>query len=238
MTTIKTLKYVVVILFSISILGYGFMIGKYNYFPYNQIREVKKIVTGESSTASYSNYYHNKESFFSSHDNGSVDLIFLGDSLTDIGEWNEVFPSKKSINRGINGDTTSGVIDRLGSITSLNPTKIFIMLGVNDLMQGQTVDNTLKNYIFIIKNLKDRGFDVYIQSTLLANHFNADNSKIDKLNNELMAFCHENNIPFIDLNKSLSENGKLRSDLTIDGIHLNGKGYDIWKNELSNIIDN
>ncbi|MEX6036866.1 GDSL-type esterase/lipase family protein [Providencia hangzhouensis] len=142
------------------------------------------------------------------------------------------------VNRGINGDTTIGVIDRLSSITSMQPTKIFIMLGVNDIMTGKTVEDTYNNYIEIIKTLKSKGFDIYVQSTLLADYFKADNSKIIELNSKLVNFCKENNITYIDLNSGLTINEKLRGDLTIDGIHLNNKGYDIWKSEINKILNN
>ncbi|MEX5988896.1 GDSL-type esterase/lipase family protein [Providencia hangzhouensis] len=142
------------------------------------------------------------------------------------------------VNRGINGDTTIGVIDRLSSITSMQPTKIFIMLGVNDIMTGKTVEDTYNNYIEIIKTLKSKGFDIYVQSTLLADHFKADNSKIIELNSKLVNFCKENNITYIDLNSGLTINEKLRGDLTIYGIHLNNKGYDIWKSEINKILNN
>ncbi|MEX5997144.1 hypothetical protein [Providencia hangzhouensis] len=69
------------------------MIGQYHYFPYNQIREVKRNLTGNSETSTYSNYYYNKESFYSAYNNGKPDLVFLGDSLTDIAEWQEMFPN-------------------------------------------------------------------------------------------------------------------------------------------------
>ncbi|SPZ21421.1 GDSL-like Lipase/Acylhydrolase [Providencia rettgeri] len=149
-----------------------------------------------------------------------------------------MFPNLLVVNRGINGDTTIGVIDRLSSITSMQPTKIFIMLGVNDIMTGKTVEDTYNNYIEIIKTLKSKGFDIYVQSTLLADHFKADNSKIIELNSKLVNFCKENNITYIDLNSGLTINEKLRGDLTIDGIHLNNKGYDIWKSEINKILNN
>ncbi|MEX5997143.1 hypothetical protein [Providencia hangzhouensis] len=53
----------------------------------------------------------------------------------------------------------------------MQPTKIFIMLGVNDIMTGKTVEDTYNNYIEIIKTLKSKGFDIYVQSTLLAQSF-------------------------------------------------------------------
>lgn len=233
----KIIKVFSLLCLSAVLLGYGFMVGQYHYFPYNQIREAKKALTGNSETSKYSNYYYNKESFYSAHNNGKPDLVFLGDSLTDIAEWQEMFPNLVVVNRGINGDTTIGVIDRLSSITSMPPTKIFIMLGVNDIMTGKTVEDTYNNYVDILKTLKSKGFDIYVQSTLLADHFKADNSKIRELNTKLVNFCKENNITYIDLNRDLTINEKLRADLTIDGIHLNSKGYDIWKSEINKILN-
>ncbi|MGE6127202.1 GDSL-type esterase/lipase family protein [Aeromonas rivipollensis] len=232
-----TLKAIILIIIAACLLTYGFMIGQYHIFPYEQIRTVKKMATGDGENAKYQNYYYNRDSFFTqTPPNTKFDAIFLGDSLTDIGEWSELFPTSKVANRGINGDTTQGVIDRLTSISQLQPTKVFIMLGINDIMSNVPVEETYKNYTSIIEKLKSQGFDVYVQSTLLANHFNADNNKINELNNKIKDFCKAEDITFIDINSQLSKDGKLNSDLTLDGIHLNGAGYQIWKKELDNYL--
>jgi lysophospholipase L1-like esterase len=61
-------------------------------------------------------------------------IVFLGDSITDFFRVNEFFPGVYVINRGISGDTTDGVLNRLAeSVYELSPSKIFLMIGTNDL---------------------------------------------------------------------------------------------------------
>ena len=63
----------------------------------------------------------------------SADIVFLGDSITHEGSWEEYFLECQTVNRGINGDTVQGVIDRLPDVLALEPKKLFLMIGVNDL---------------------------------------------------------------------------------------------------------
>ena len=68
-----------------------------------------------------------------------MSTLFLGDSLTEYGNWRELFPGLDIKNRGIAGDTTDGVLHRLDGITALSPDKIFLMIGINDLLMGRSV---------------------------------------------------------------------------------------------------
>jgi lysophospholipase L1-like esterase len=65
-----------------------------------------------------------------------VDVVFLGDSLMDNGEWNEWFPQLKVANRGISGDTIGGVRRRVGSAIRVQR-YVCIEVGTNDLSLGR-----------------------------------------------------------------------------------------------------
>src|SRR5829696_483482 len=67
---------------------------------------------------------------------GTAEIVMLGDSLTDWGNWNELLPGLSLINRGIAGDTSAGVITRLGEIIQRKPNVVALMIGVNDILQG------------------------------------------------------------------------------------------------------
>mgnify|MGYP000061554644 CR=1 FL=1 len=64
------------------------------------------------------------------------EIIFLGNSITDIGEWTEVWQDIHVKNRGISGDNTFGVLARLDEVVSSKPSKIFIMIGINDISKN------------------------------------------------------------------------------------------------------
>lgn len=90
----------------------------------------------------------------------------LGDSITYGVHWNELLNQPDIINRGINGDTTSGILKRIPSVIKINPHKVFIMAGINDIRQNISINVIYKNYSHIIKTLKQNNITPYIQSTL------------------------------------------------------------------------
>ena len=58
------------------------------------------------------------------------EIVFLGNSITDGAEWFELLGNKKCLNRGISADITAGILLRLDAITRLQPSKLFIMIGI------------------------------------------------------------------------------------------------------------
>jgi lysophospholipase L1-like esterase len=168
--------------------------------------------------------------------NPKYPIVMLGDSITEYGNWNELLNRNNILNRGICGDTTKGVLQRMEYLGS-EPKYCFLMIGINDLAAKETVQNVFNNYLKIINTLQSKKITPIIQSTLLTDHGPIiDNKKVELLNEKLKEFSKERNINFIDLNKKLAPNGVLLKKYTTDGIHLNTQGYIIWRNELINYI--
>ena len=194
-----------------------------------------------------SSYYIEKQTLFDNLPQPNNNIYFLGDSLTDGCEWSELYSNPKIKNRGINGDTTSGVLNRINQITQTQPQKIFIMIGINDLLNNIENNKILENYQKIIKNIKSNSphTKIYIESILPLN-FQLDktnrpvnNQNISDFNKNLENLAYNSNIFYIDLySKFLNSSGQLNDQYTLDGIHLNGQGYLIWKNEISKYINN
>ncbi|ERJ58340.1 GDSL-type esterase/lipase family protein [Sphingobacterium paucimobilis] len=166
-------------------------------------------------------------------------IIFLGNSITEQGNWKSLFPDKAVYNRGIGGDNTFGVLARLDEIIESKPEKIFLMIGINDLGSRQW-DNTLilENYNKIVDKIR-KGTPktrLYIQSILPLNDsllkgasYRNKADTIMKLNNELQLIGDSKCAGFIDL-YSLFHHGDniLDSKYTRDGIHLLPDGYSVW----------
>jgi lysophospholipase L1-like esterase len=234
-------RWILVLLVAIISYGVGLITGHYHFFPYKQIKYVKNFIFADSLKAGEKkpsrDYYSAKRSFFEV--NGSkANIVMIGDSIIDSAEWNELFPNISILDRGISGDTTKGVLNRMESIYSTNAKKAFIRGGVKDLANNYSVDEVFSNYEKIVSQLKQRGITPYIQSVLFFrdNHANR-NKDILKLNLRLKELSEKENIVFIDLNKVLSENGKLKKSYSSkDGIHLNGDGYYVWKNSIKKYI--
>ncbi len=162
-------------------------------------------------------------------------MVFIGDSITDRAEWEDLFPSLKIANRGIGTDRTDGVLKRLESIYSTSADRAFIMIGINDFASGASVDEVFENYRTIVNQLVEHGMKVYIQSTIFAGKRREDlNTKIVELNErlELLATKH-NSITYIDLNAGLAKDSLLNSMYSRDDVHLNANGYTVWKNIIS-----
>lgn len=166
------------------------------------------------------------------------DIVMLGDSITCAVSWNELFDFQ-IVNRGINGDTTAGFLQRLNQVLELNPKKVFIMGGINDIFQSYSVEEIFENHKKIVQTLKEHNITPYIQSTLYtAKKENGYNDKVKQLNLLLQHYCQENQIEFIDLNKKLSKNELLIQDYTHDGLHLKANAYVIWRDEIKKYIVN
>ena len=191
-------------------------------------------------------YYLERQTLFDNLPKPSTNTIyFLGDSLTDGCEWSELFSNTKIKNRGINGDTSEGVLNRLNQITQSKPQKIFIMIGINDLLNNIDSTKILDNYQKIITNIRYNSptTKIYIESILPMN-FELDKAKrqitnkdISNFNNNLKNLADNSNIFYIDLySKFLNSSEQLNDQYTFDGIHLNGQGYLIWKNEISKYL--
>ena len=97
-------------------------------------------------------HYGQKVDFFRQVPIKPGDIVFVGDSLTEGARWDELFPDKPVINRGINADTVNGVLLRLDDIISGKPAKIFLLIGTNDLTwfeyrtQNEVLTNTGRSW--------------------------------------------------------------------------------------------
>ena len=178
-------------------------------------------------------YKHKKSQFEVLSQNDKYETIMLGDSITDEGQWDELLNKDSIQNRGISGDTTSGVLDRLDSVNK-NIHQVFIMIGVNDIMRGKEVDEVYTNYLKIIQSFKDKNIKVYIQSTLYIGETRKANfnPKIEELNKRLEKYAKENKLVFINLNHILAPQKVLKKEFTFDDLHLNGTAYKLWAREI------
>ena len=84
-------------------------------------------------------------------------IIFIGDSITDLYHLDDYYADldKAVYNRGIGGDTTQGVIDRLQvSLYDLKPSEVVLMVGINDLNSGKSNEYVISHYQTILDSMK------------------------------------------------------------------------------------
>ncbi|AZV55823.1 GDSL-type esterase/lipase family protein [Clostridium sp. AWRP] len=188
----------------------------------------------------YSEYYIEKVTTYVNSYREQGKIVFLGDSLTDIGQWNELLDNPDILNRGISSDTTSGALNRLIEITKLKPRKIFIMLGINDIDKGLSIEEIIKNYSKIIQNIKTDSPNtlIYVESVLPINKdiykTRTKYNQITNLNASLNNLCKNSKVQYINLYPlfTLPNQNKLYKEYTIGGLHVNGKGYKVWRDAI------
>ena len=202
----------------------------------NANAQLKKPIFPESL---FSTYYYQRVSHFETLPKTKSDIIFLGNSISDGAEWSELFNDTRIKNRGISGDFTAGVLNRLDEISSRKPKKVFLLIGVNDLARNISTDSIFKNIMQIARYLKQEtpSTKLFIQSLLPVNDtfktFAGHTSKgeqIKSLNDNLKLNAATNLYTYIDLYSSfVDEGGKMDKKFTNDGLHLKGDGYLLWK---------
>ncbi len=163
---------------------------------------------------------------------GQADIVMLGDSMTEFAEWNELLGRNDVVNRGISGDITEGMLNRLETVMTVKPQMCLVMGGINDIIRGVPYDRVKGNIISIADILKQNNIKPVIQSVIYTGRNYEDKGRINvmvsRLNLDIEEFAEKNNIEYIDLNKSLCPEGFLKDAYTYDGLHLNAQGYKIW----------
>ena len=187
-------------------------------------------------------YYRSKLAFFR-QTAGVADAIMLGDSHIEGIDWRELFPDVKILNRGISGDTSEGVLNRLDEVIGRHPKIVFLMIGGNDLQMGVPVPQVAANIRSIVQTLGRQGIHVALQTTLYktsgywrSGYWRQINNKIEELNRSLSDLCTTPGVSCVDLNQALAGGGALSPLFSLDGAHLNTAGYLVWKNEIMGLF--
>lgn len=170
------------------------------------------------------------------------DIIMLGNSITEQGEWAELMENHNVKNRGIAGDGTVGLLERLGEITRGQPRQIFLMIGINDLL-FHDAEFTLSNYETIVERIQRESpsTELILQSVLPTNdnvrNIGINFLEIQKLNRGIAALADRAGLKYLNLYETFRDvDDNLNADYTDDGIHLNGKAYLIWRDVLKKHI--
>ncbi|VYU18737.1 Esterase TesA precursor [Clostridium tertium] len=190
-------------------------------------------------------------------------FIFIGDSLTfgygvnKNKSWVESFNKFsldknkyfKIINKGINGNTTTDMLNRFTEdVTNLNPTKVFIMGGTNDLLSNRSIDLIIDNIELMIKEtltynadiivgippriIKEDAYRLFMPSLT----YNYCEESLPILREALMKLCMKYKLKYVDfytLTSTLNHN----NNYYIDGIHFNENGHKLLLEEFMKNID-
>lgn len=195
-----------------------------------------------------SEYWRQKVSLFDKLPISSNDIVFLGNSITDGGEFAELFNNPNVKNRGISADVISGVTERLSQILSGSPSKIFLLIGINDVSHHLSVEALKSQYENLVKKIRKEAPEtkLYLQSVMpINNDFGRYKNLKDKeqtiihFNEEIKKIAEDNNAVYIDLWEILTatDSYKLNPAYTNDGLHLTGDGYVVWTNYIKRFVE-
>jgi lysophospholipase L1-like esterase len=172
---------------------------------------------------------------------GRQTVVFIGDSFIEWGRWRTTFPEVRVVNLGICGDITAGVLHRSPGALTHRSSRIFVMVGANDLGLGVSVEVLLKNYDGILRGLRlgAPGAEVYAHSLFPNRHgsWGVALETLLEVNEGVEALTKTHGCHFIDIHEQFADDrGKLREELTTDGLHLSGAGYALWEDLIRDLV--
>jgi lysophospholipase L1-like esterase len=188
-------------------------------------------------------YAQERESYFAALPPREGATVFAGDSITDRGEFAEMFGDATFVNRGISSDTTAGVLARLDGIAANRPARIWLLIGVNDLLNGEAIPAIDERYGRILDGLAARapGARLFCNSILPVREVGAlsggTNAKIRDLNAAIARTAKSHGCAFVDVTADLADaGGALDARYTLDGIHLSGEGFAAWSRAIDRAL--
>lgn len=170
------------------------------------------------------------------------DIVFIGNSITEQGgNWAEKFDNAKVKNRGIAGDVTAGVINRLKEIYYYKPEKVFLKIGINDLFHSdlnpEYVANNIKLIVALIHQESPKT-KIFVQTLLPTANNNPSKERIAATNAILKAMTPTDFLQVIDLHAAFADsNDLLPREYTHDGLHLTESGYAVWRNYIKEFVN-
>jgi lysophospholipase L1-like esterase len=181
-------------------------------------------------------YTHKKE-LFASLPSQTGAVIIAGDSQVAQCEWNELWhDSLPILNRGIATEHIDGLRNRLDEILRHHPSKIYLWVGINDLLYGRPLADAAQAYQALVQTIRQQApnTQLVLWSILPLNNnirnTGLDNQQVQALNVAIKEIARSFAIPYMDWGPVMSDSlGQLKAEYTLDGLHLNGKAYAQFK---------
>lgn len=169
----------------------------------------------------------------------SEHIVMMGNSITNMHEWWEALGDHRIINRGVSGAVSDEMLANLDPIVSGRPSKVFIMIGTNDIGYGQSREHIADNLNTIISRFQKESpaTRIYVQS-ILPSENGSRGGKIAGTNELLRSVCRKTGVTFIDLYGMMGDGeGHMRQGWSFDDLHPKAAGYSAWCKALIPYLD-
>jgi lysophospholipase L1-like esterase len=166
-------------------------------------------------------------------------VVFMGDSITDGWKLSQYFPGRPYVNRGISGQTTAQMLVRMyPDVIALKPAAMVVLAGTNDVARNtgpQTLEQITDNFQAMTELAQLHGIKVILCSVLPVSDYTQrpqtarrPPADILKLNAWLKDYAARKGATYVDyFSATADEKGFLKDGTSGDGLHPNGKGYEI-----------
>lgn len=179
---------------------------------------------------------------------GNVDLVFIGDSITQGWEgngkqvWKEFYEKRNAANLGIGGDRTQHVMWRLdnGNLKGIQPKLAVVMIGTNNSRVNQP-EEIAEGVQRIVEQLKTKTpetkilvLGIFPRGATAADPMRQVN---EKTNSIIAKLNDPPQVHYLDIGKAfLEEDGSLSQEIMPDLLHLSEKGYRIWAESIESKV--
>ncbi len=198
----------------------------------NEDKELEKAVLAYR-TNKISEYQRENKKF----GDYEIDVAFLGDSLTDGYDVKSYYPQYRVVNRGIGGDTTVGLEDRLQvSLYDLKPKIAVMLIGANNM------SNMFDNYENILKGFQTNVPEtkiILLSLTSMSREWGKKNQLAAYNNVKIKMLAEKYSFEYVDLYSALLnlETGEIYEEYTTDGGHLTALGYEVLTKMITPAIN-
>lgn len=131
------------------------------------------------------------------------------------------------VNKGINGDSTDGMLGRFRtSVEAERPDYVIVWAGINDLYAGREPEQVMDNLVRLYARALEAGAKPIACTLTPTEADEGMNMRITELNALMAEHCDEKGIRIVDLFSSLAgPGGRLNPLYSDDGVHLSPQGY-------------
>ena len=174
----------------------------------------------------------------------SIDIAFYGNSITYESNFQEFFPDIKICNLGCNRDDLDDLIHRSFIIKNVHPHKIFVLGGINSIM-NITLDDFEVKYCALIDTImkQNPSAQLYLQSLLPVNiemeigsRYQNCQNKIKEANILIRNISQSKGCYYVDLYSAYQVNDSMPRKYTRDGLHLYPEAYGIWARTIASYM--